>query len=105
MLNNDWLFAEKVNRDARYERLKEAGHKLKRYTVRNQQLHPQYIEDLKDTPEGRDRGFGNTVYKNLPRCAVRRPHYRRVEERPVANDTGLSGVHQGLRRLGRNGSR
>jgi hypothetical protein len=37
--------------------------KLKRYTVRNQQLHPQYVEDLKQTPAGQDIHFGNTVYK------------------------------------------
>jgi hypothetical protein len=62
----DELFAEKSNRDARYKELQQNSNyagKLKRYTVRGQQIHPMYVEDRKNTPDGRDRGFGNIVYK------------------------------------------
>ena len=60
---NDELYQSKQKRDVRANWLRLEGYVVKKYSVRNQQLHPMYVEDLKDTVEGRDRGFGNTVYK------------------------------------------
>lgn len=61
----DELFADKAKRDARAKELKGHGYSVKMYSIRAQQIHPMYVEDLKDTPEGLDRGFGNTVYKTF----------------------------------------
>lgn len=59
------LYASKENRDKRYKELKAQGRKLRRGRTGPQQIHPQHVEDRRDTPEGRDRGFGNTVYKTF----------------------------------------
>ncbi len=60
MMRNLW--SSKEARDAEWI---ARGRQGRRYSVRNQQLHPMYVEDLKDTPEGRDRGFGNTAYQTF----------------------------------------
>lgn len=60
----DELYSTRERRDERYHELvKSTGLQHKRYTVRNQQLHPEHVVDLAETPAGQDRGFGNTVYK------------------------------------------
>ena len=56
---NKSTFADKSNRDARARELVGLGHRVKRYSVRNQLLHPMYVDDR---PSG-DTGFGNTVYR------------------------------------------
>ncbi|MHB8503432.1 MAG: hypothetical protein ACYDHE_21120 [Candidatus Acidiferrales bacterium] len=61
----DELYQSKDLRNARYRELKAQGKHVEYYSVRGQRLHPMYVEDLKDTPEGRDTGFGNTVYQAL----------------------------------------
>ena len=53
------LFQSKENRDQAW---RESGSRGRRGTARNQQLHPQYVEDF-EGPEKHDTGFGNTVYK------------------------------------------
>lgn len=65
------LFQSKSLRDIRAKELKlQLKCAVKRASVRGQQLHPQYVEDLKDTPEGLQRGFGNTVYGLVRVCAT-----------------------------------
>jgi hypothetical protein len=59
----DELYAERGNRDARYQELKAKGLQLKRYSIRGQQLHPMYVQDRNQRLTEEDRGFGNTVYK------------------------------------------
>jgi hypothetical protein len=54
------LYISKAKRDARAKQLKAEGHLVRRGTVRNQQLHPQYIEDFEGALE---TGFGNTQYQ------------------------------------------
>jgi hypothetical protein len=63
----DELFAEKSNRDERFRALllMHPTTRFGRYSVRNQQLHPMYVEDRKETMAGRDRGFGNTAYQSF----------------------------------------
>lgn len=53
------LFLSREKRDEAYN---AAGRRGRRGVVRNQQLHPMYVEDF-EGPEKDDRGFGNTVYK------------------------------------------
>lgn len=62
------LFMKKENRDEAYKAIpKIIRHNFKRSSVRNQLLHPMYVEDYEKvtghrlTPE--DRGFGNTLYR------------------------------------------
>lgn len=60
----DLLFSTKQLRDSRWQTMSHAerlGHK--RFSTGPQQIHPMYVEDQRDTPAGRDTGFGNTVYK------------------------------------------
>lgn len=59
------LFASKAKRDFAFTVLRFVfgSTTARRFTTGPQQIHPMYIEDRKDTPEGRDRGFGNNVYK------------------------------------------
>jgi hypothetical protein len=62
------LFMKKENRDKAYKEIPKNKRKnFKRSNVRNQLLHPMYVEDYEEvtgrklTPA--DKGFGNTVYK------------------------------------------
>jgi hypothetical protein len=58
------LFANKDNRDRRYRELKANGiREVFRSSVRNQQLHPMYVEDRREGVSEADKGFGNTIYK------------------------------------------
>lgn len=54
------LFQAKVNRDARVRELKAQGKRISKTSIRNQQLHPQYVKDYQGTYE---TGFGNTDYR------------------------------------------
>jgi hypothetical protein len=56
------LFQSKENRDARFKEMKAAGQRVRKSSITNQLLHPQYVEDFTG-PEKLDTGFGNTVYK------------------------------------------
>jgi hypothetical protein len=53
------LYADKANRDKMAAELNADGYHVKRSSIRNQQLHPMYIEDR---PSG-NTGFGNTDYQ------------------------------------------
>ena len=59
------LFADKGNRDAKYASLRKSANVLevRRNSIRNQQIHPMYVEDRKDGLSAADCGFGNTIYK------------------------------------------
>ena len=61
----DELFSTRALREARALELKQSGAKIKRYRTGPAQLHPMYVEDQKNTPSGRDSGFGNVVYKTF----------------------------------------
>lgn len=52
------LFADRANRDAAWT---AEGRQGRRSSIRNQQLHPMYVEDR---PSG-DTGFGNTDYQTF----------------------------------------
>ena len=57
-----WTFKNLKNRNAKAKQLKAAGFMVKSYSYRNQQLHPQYVED--EAKYLREQiGFGNQVYK------------------------------------------
>jgi len=51
------------NRNAFAKKMKNEGRIVIKSSIRNQLLHPQYIEDMKDTISVKDKGFGNTIYK------------------------------------------
>ena len=55
-------YQNRATRDSKARELKAAGYKVRRSSVRNQLLHPQYVDDYKG-PEKNDTGLGNTVYK------------------------------------------
>jgi hypothetical protein len=59
------LWSNRELRDAEWRRMKDNGVQARRFVTGPSEMHPMYVEDLRDTPEGRDRGFGNTVYKTL----------------------------------------
>jgi len=56
-------YMRKENRDARYRELKAQGKKVKKTSIRNQLLHPQYVKDWPNELSAEDKGFGNTIYK------------------------------------------
>ena len=55
-------FQSKEARDAAYHIARHRGERVRRSSMRNQLLHPQYVEDY-EGPEKDDTGLGNTVYK------------------------------------------
>ena len=59
----DKLYQGREARDTEFKRLKDQGLNPKKYTVRNQLLHPMYVEDLKAGLTEEDCGFGNTIYQ------------------------------------------
>lgn len=59
----DELYSSKELRDARARELTAQGLHVKRYSTGPSQIHPMYVVDNRDTPAGRDTGFGNTAYK------------------------------------------
>jgi hypothetical protein len=63
MEQQDELYAEKANRDARAKQLKADGCHVRRGSIRGQLLHPQYVEDRKQGLSDAERGFGNTIHK------------------------------------------
>ena len=56
------LFMHKENRDAY---VKSLGYKVRRTSIRNQRLHPHYVDDYPNQDVRNDNGFGNTVYKTM----------------------------------------
>ena len=57
------IYMKKENRDARAKELREKGFAVKRGSIRNQLLHPMYLEDYHRELEESEKGFGNTLYK------------------------------------------
>ena len=56
------LYQKKENRDARAKELRAQGHAVKRSSARNQQLHPEYLQDWEHEVE---TGIGNVQYKTM----------------------------------------
>ena len=61
-MDNSLTYQSKENRDQRFRELRAEGKLPQRSSMRNQLLHPQYVEDFVG-PEKQDTGFGNEVYK------------------------------------------
>ena len=62
------LYMKRKNRDKAYRAIpKEQRGNFKRSSIRNQFLHPQYVEDYEQVTDKRlssaDKGFGNQIYK------------------------------------------
>ena len=62
------LYMRKENRDKAYMTIpKEERKNFKRSSIRNQLLHPQYVEDYEQVTGNKlssaDKGFGNQIYK------------------------------------------
>ena len=56
------LFQSKANRDQRVRELRYQGFRVRRSSIRNQQLHPEYVADWQGSVE---RGPGNTQYRTF----------------------------------------
>ena len=61
-MTTEKLYSKKENRDQAAHELKSDGYTVKKFSVRNQRLHPMYIEDQKHTVAGQGIGFGNDSY-------------------------------------------
>ena len=58
------LFKSKQNRDKMFKDLKNAGvTNIQKSSIRNQQLHPQYVYDIPENTY--TTGFGNTDYRTF----------------------------------------
>jgi|GEM_PF-6194595 len=55
-------FHKKENRDKIYSLAKAEGLSVRKSSIRNQQLHPEYLEDFEGSYE---TGFGNTDYQRF----------------------------------------
>ena len=55
-------FQSKENRKLVAARLKALGYKVRYSSMRNQQLHPQYVDDWENDL---DTGFGNVQYRTF----------------------------------------
>jgi len=58
------LYQSKDLRDTVYNQLVREGKSVRKTSISNQQLHPQYVADFEGA-EKFDTGFGNTVYKTF----------------------------------------
>ena len=58
-----YLFQSRENRDAKAKVLQAEGHTVRRSSISNQLLHPQYLEDYGRELSREECGFGNTIYK------------------------------------------
>ena len=58
------LYKNRENRDAEARRLKQESCSVKKYSIRNQQLHPEYVEDEAEYLR-EQTGFGNTIYRTF----------------------------------------
>lgn len=57
------LFADKANRDKKFKDLQSHGYtNIKRYTSRNQLLHPNYIEDVPNGNMGDYKTIWGVLY-------------------------------------------
>ena len=56
------VFQSKANRDRAFTMVKAAGLNARRSTSRNQQVHPEYVEDYVGKIE---TGFGNVMYETV----------------------------------------
>ena len=63
MNHENWQ--NKLARNRRAKELKAEGYTVKMSSFGPAEMHPMYIEDLKNTSDGQDTGFGNVVYKTL----------------------------------------
>lgn len=66
----DDLYLSRENRDNAFRLIPRGERKrFKRYSVRGQLLHPQYVVDWEQetgrTLTSADKGFGNTVYRTF----------------------------------------
>jgi hypothetical protein len=59
------LYQNKTNRDNRAKELVKLGLIVKRYSVRNQALHPMYVKDYGLELTKEDIGFGNDIYDTM----------------------------------------
>ena len=57
------MYMDKHNRDARAKELRQQGYKVTRSSMRNQLLHPMYVEDYPRQLTAKECGFGNTIYQ------------------------------------------
>ena len=57
------IYIKKEARDNKVKELKTQGYKVKRTSIRNQLMHPEYITDYPYKISDSDRGFGNELYK------------------------------------------
>ena len=61
-MNND-TFMNLKNRNIRAKELELLGYKVRKYTHKNQLLHPMYVDDYPHPVADEDRGLGNAIYK------------------------------------------
>lgn len=57
------LYMKKENRDKRYKELKKEGRIVRRFSDKNQLLHPMYVEDYPNKEIKEDCNIGNSYYK------------------------------------------
>jgi hypothetical protein len=60
-----YTYISKARRDAKYRELKARGEDVHRSSIRNQQLHPEYITDAAEEGITYQTGFGNTDYLRM----------------------------------------
>ena len=56
------LYLDKATRDQQAKELTAEGYTVRRYSTRNQLLHPMYVEDYPRQLSAEEKGFGNTLY-------------------------------------------
>lgn len=61
----NYTYISKARRDAKYRELKARGEDVKRSSIRNQQLHPEYITDASEEGITYQTGFGNSDYRRM----------------------------------------
>ena len=58
-----YLYMNQVNRNQKAKELQSQGYRVRKSSIRNQLLHPQYVEDYPRQLSPNECGFGNTIYK------------------------------------------
>lgn len=65
-MKDHYAFMNIKNRNAKAKELIEQGYKIRKSSIRGQEVHPEYVDDYEQNVRplsSLDRGFGNTMYK------------------------------------------
>lgn len=62
-MKDHYAFINMKTRNAKAKELISQGYKIRKSSIRDQEVHPMYVDDYAGTLVPKDAGFGNIMYK------------------------------------------